>query len=102
MKVVKLCRSGDLRIDELETPTAGPPEAVIRIAASDICGADPGEPRPVASRPLGHEAAAVAAVGAAMRGLALDNACLNLSDPDSPRGDEAAGHRPSGKVFVEF
>jgi L-iditol 2-dehydrogenase len=40
MKAVVLHAPEDLRIDEVATPTAGPGEVVVRVAATGICGTD--------------------------------------------------------------
>jgi L-iditol 2-dehydrogenase len=40
VKAVVLHAPEDLRIDEVATPTAGPGEVVVRVAATGICGTD--------------------------------------------------------------
>jgi len=81
----------DLRIEESETPTAGPDEVLIRIEAGGICGSDLhyfnnggfGAVRIVEPMILGHEVAGrIAAVGVDVTGLAVgDLVAVNPSRP---------------------
>ena len=40
MKAVRVHGPGDVRLDKVETPVAGPADVVVRVAASGICGSD--------------------------------------------------------------
>ena len=63
MKQIMLHGANDWRIDDIDEPTPGPRDALVRIAACGICGTDvsyihmgmtPGHPIP-----MGHEMAGV-------------------------------------------
>jgi (R,R)-butanediol dehydrogenase/meso-butanediol dehydrogenase/diacetyl reductase len=72
MKVAVLYGPGDLRLDDVQRPAAGPGDVVVKVAAAGICGTDlhyrnmgPTFNRPM---PLGHEfAGEVIEVGAKVR-----------------------------------
>ena len=79
MKQVKIHGPGDVRLDEVPEPEAGPRDAVVRVAACGICGTDlryvrlgglaGPMPQPM---PLGHELAGVVeSLGAEVSGLAV-------------------------------
>ncbi len=66
MRVAMYYNNRDVRLEEMATPSAGPGELLVRIAASGICGSDVMEwyRLPKAPRVLGHEIAGeVVAVG---------------------------------------
>jgi len=63
MKQIMLHGENDWRLDDIDTPTPGPRDALVRIAACGLCGSDvtyvhmgfgPGHPIP-----LGHEMAGI-------------------------------------------
>jgi threonine dehydrogenase-like Zn-dependent dehydrogenase len=77
MKQVRVHGPDDVRIDEIDPPTPGPRDAIVRVAACGICGTDlrytrlgglaGPMPEPM---PLGHELSGVVdAVGAEVDGL---------------------------------
>lgn len=79
MKLVRVHGPGDMRLDEVPAPVAGPRDVVVRVLASGICGSDLGyvaqgglggaEPlkEPL---PIGHEfAGVVESVGAEVEGI---------------------------------
>ncbi|MEX1217733.1 MAG: zinc-binding dehydrogenase [Acidimicrobiales bacterium] len=76
MKQIMLHGVNDWRLDDIETPTPGPRDALVRVAACGICGTDvsyvhmgmtPGHPIP-----LGHEMAGVIDwLGSEVDGLAV-------------------------------
>ena len=93
MKQIMLHGVNDWRLDEIDEPTPGPRDALVRIAACGICGTDvsyihmgmtPGHPIP-----LGHEMAGVVEwLGSEVTGLAVgDRVVVCPSD---------AGHGPMG------
>jgi 2-desacetyl-2-hydroxyethyl bacteriochlorophyllide A dehydrogenase len=77
MKAVRVHGRGDVRIDDVPAPEAGPKDVVVRVAASGICGSDftyvaAGGVAAPATEPfgLGHELSGViAAAGADVVGL---------------------------------
>jgi len=77
MKAVRVHGPGDLRVDEVETPRAGPSDIIVSPRIVGICGSDliytaHGGVSSLASEPfgLGHELAGVIeSVGAEVRGL---------------------------------
>ncbi|RVT93577.1 zinc-dependent alcohol dehydrogenase [Sphingomonas crocodyli] len=99
MKVPFVHGPGDLRLDEIETPVAGPNDVVVRIASAGICGSDVGyvaiggvagpSDIPV---PLGHElAGTIAQIGSAVAGFAIGqrvivNPTMNLIGNGGPEG----------------
>ncbi|TZG29580.1 zinc-dependent alcohol dehydrogenase [Sphingomonas montanisoli] len=99
MKVPFVHGPGDLRLDEIDAPVAGPDDVVVRIARAGICGSDIGyvamggvagpSDRPV---PLGHElAGTIAQVGEAVEGFAVGqrvivNPTTNLIGNGGPEG----------------
>ena len=86
MKVPHVHGPGDLRLDEVATPTAGPGDVVIRVAVVGVCGSDIGylaaggvagpTGRPM---PLGHElCGTVMELGAQVKGVSPgDRVILN-------------------------
>jgi 2-desacetyl-2-hydroxyethyl bacteriochlorophyllide A dehydrogenase len=77
MKQVRLYGEEDLRVDEVERPSAGPRDVVVKVAAFGICGSDLnfahhgyiGRPTGQAM-PLGHElAGTIAQAGSKVSGL---------------------------------
>ena len=99
MKVPFIHGPGDLRLDEIDEPVAGPNDVVVRIASAGICGSDVGytaiggvagpSDTPV---PLGHElAGTIAQVGGAVEGFAVGqrvivNPTMNLIGNGGPEG----------------
>jgi L-idonate 5-dehydrogenase len=93
MKAIVCHGPRDLRIEERETPVAGPDEVLIRIEAGGICGSDLhyftnggfGAIRIVEPMILGHEVAGrITAVGAEVSGLAVG--ALVAVNPSRPCG----------------
>jgi threonine dehydrogenase-like Zn-dependent dehydrogenase len=93
---------GDVRLDEVPEPTAGPGDVVLRVHSCGICGSDLGYialggvagpmPEPM---PIGHELAGVVEqVGPAVETLAVgDRVAL---DPRDPEGGVVGNGRPEG------
>lgn len=93
---------GDVRLDEVPEPTAGPGDVVLRVQSCGICGSDLGyiagggvagpTPEPM---PIGHELAGVVEqVGPGVRTLAVgDRVAL---DPRDPEGGVIGNGRPEG------
>ncbi|KAA5605313.1 L-idonate 5-dehydrogenase [Roseospira marina] len=91
MKAIVCHGPKDLRIEERETPTAGPDDVLIRIEAGGICGSDLhyfnhggfGTVRIAEPMILGHEVAGrIAAVGADVTGVSVgDLVAVNPSRP---------------------
>ncbi|MET0371887.1 MAG: alcohol dehydrogenase catalytic domain-containing protein [Sphingobium sp.] len=77
MRIVQVHGQGDVRLDPVAAPVAGPGDVLVRIAACGICGTDltfvkqGGTKRAFEGpMPLGHEAAGeVTAVGAGVEGV---------------------------------
>lgn len=102
MKIAVVHAPGDLRLDDIERPVAGPHDVVIKVAAAGICGTDlhfrnmgPRFPRPM---PLGHELAGeVVEVGSEVASYERgDRVAYNSynSPADMGRGGEAGGFSP--------
>src|SRR5947207_1101923 len=85
MKLARVHGPGDLRVDEVPVPVAGPTDVVVRVLASGICGSDLGY---IANgglggaealrdpMPLGHEfAGVVASVGDRVDGIHVGMRC---------------------------
>lgn len=80
----------DVRIDQVEPPSPGPDDIVVRVAACGICGTDLGYAKagqlPVGSSgpiPLGHEfSGIVEAIGSGVRGLTRGQRVV--VDPTTP------------------
>jgi L-iditol 2-dehydrogenase len=73
MRAAVYYENRDLRIEERETPKAGPGELVFRVMASGVCGSDVLEWYRLAKAPvvLGHEVAgSVVEIGAGLAGFA--------------------------------
>ena len=99
MKVPFVHGPGDLRLDEIDEPVAGPNDVVVRIASAGICGSDIGYlamggvagPSDTPT-PLGHElAGSIAQVGDAVAGFAVGqrvivNPTMNLIGNGGPEG----------------
>lgn len=74
MRAVRLYGAKDLRVDEVEKPTVGPDEFLIRVKAASVCATDIriytyGDPRVKFPRTLGHELAGdIEEVGANLEG----------------------------------
>jgi threonine dehydrogenase-like Zn-dependent dehydrogenase len=93
---------GDVRLDEVPEPTAGPGDVVLRVHSCGICGSDLGYialggvagpmPEPM---PIGHELAGVVEqVGSDVETLAVgDRVAL---DPRDPEGGVIGNGRPEG------
>lgn len=93
---------GDVRLDEVPEPMAGPGDVVLRVRACGICGSDLGYvalggvvgpmPEPM---PIGHELAGVVEqVGAGVETLAVgDRVAL---DPRDPQGGVTGNGGPEG------
>jgi threonine dehydrogenase-like Zn-dependent dehydrogenase len=94
MQLVRVHGPDDVRLDDVGTPTLGPRDAIVRVAACGVCGSDlkyialggvagPG-PEPMA---LGHElAGTVAAVGAEVSGITVgDRVVVHPGDDDLGR-----------------
>lgn len=77
MRAAMIHGPGDLRLDEIPEPVAGPGDVLLRVGACGICGSDIGyvamggmPTRNVHPMPLGHEfSAVVETVGAAVRDI---------------------------------
>jgi threonine dehydrogenase-like Zn-dependent dehydrogenase len=78
MRQASIHGAGDLRVDEVERPTAGPRDVVLKVAACGVCGSDltyiklggAGKPDQAMPMPLGHEMAGVVAeVGGEVAGV---------------------------------
>ncbi|HBU01745.1 MAG TPA: alcohol dehydrogenase, partial [Acidimicrobiaceae bacterium] len=93
MKQIMLHGANDWRLDDIDEPTPGPRDALVRIAACGICGTDvsyihmgmtPGHPIP-----MGHEMAGVVEwLGSEVTGLSVgDRVVVCPSD---------VGHGPMG------
>jgi L-iditol 2-dehydrogenase len=80
MRVARLYRWGDVRVEEVPTPTIGPDEALVRIEACGLCGSDALVWYVESKAPtvLGHEPA----------GVVVDV------------GDDVRSVRPGDRVFV--
>jgi len=73
MRVAMYYRNSDIRLEEVERPTIGPDELLVKIHASGICGSDVMEWYRIHKAPmvLGHEIAGeVAEVGTHVKGFA--------------------------------
>lgn len=79
MRQVSIHGPGDVRVDEVARPKAGPRDVVLKVAACGVCGSDltfikrggAGKPDQAMPMPLGHEAAGVVVeAGAEVKGLA--------------------------------
>jgi len=93
---------GDVRLDEVPEPVAGPGDVVLRVRSCGICGSDLGYvklgglagpgPEPM---PIGHELAGVVeSIGPGVRTLAVgDRVALDPRDPD---GGIVGNGRPEG------
>jgi 2-desacetyl-2-hydroxyethyl bacteriochlorophyllide A dehydrogenase len=99
MKMAIIHAAGDLRLDDVQRPEAGPGDLVIKVKAAGICGTDlhmrhmgPRFPRPM---PLGHEfAGEVIEVGPQVRSFKLGDRVAynsNNSPADMGRGGECGG-----------
>ncbi len=94
---------GDVRLDDVPEPVAGPGEAIVRVRACGICGSDLGYialggvagpgPEPMA---IGHELAGVVeSVGPGVERIAVgDRVALDPRDPDG--GVIGNGHPDGG------
>lgn len=77
MRAAMIHGPGDLRLDEIPEPVAGPEDVLLRVGACGICGSDIGyvamggmPTRNIHPMPLGHEfSALVETVGAAVRDI---------------------------------
>lgn len=91
MKACVLHGAGDLRVDDVPTPTPGKRDVLVRLAAGGICGSDlhyfaeggAGDFRMRAPFTLGHEGAGVvAAVGAEVAAVRVgDRVAVNPNHP---------------------
>ena len=105
MKLARVHGPGDMRLDDVPVPVAGPADVVVRILASGICGSDLGyiakgglggaEPL-AAPMPLGHEfAGVVASVGAEVQCLTVGKRCaVNPDDGYIGNGGPEGGMAP--------
>lgn len=77
MQAVVYYAPGDIRVEELPIPQAGPDELRVKIEACAVCGTDlksykQGNPRIKAPLPMGHEFTGIVdTVGSRVRGFAL-------------------------------
>jgi threonine dehydrogenase-like Zn-dependent dehydrogenase len=105
MKQVRIHAVGDARVDDVDEPTAGPRDAVVRVAACGICGSDLSflKMGPITAdggpMPLGHEMAGeVVEVGADVSGFALGDHVVVLPGNDELGrigcGTDAGGFAP--------
>lgn len=99
MKAAVIHAPGDLRVDGVEAPTAGPGDVIVKVAAAGICGTDlhfrgmgPRFDRPM---PLGHEfAGQIIEAGAEVRHFKVGDRVAynsNNSPADMGRGGECGG-----------
>lgn len=105
MRLARVHGPGDVRVDSVPTPAAGPGEVIVQVGACGICGSDLGyiaqgslggvEPLS-APLPIGHElAGTVVAVGADVTGIAPglrvavnpDRAFIGGGGPDGGMAD---------------
>ena len=90
MRVARLYRWGDVRVEEAPVPAPGPGEVVVRVEAALTCGTDVklyqrGHPKIPFPAPLGHEfAGVVAAVGAGVASFREGDAVAGV--PTAPCG----------------
>jgi len=104
MKQIRLHGVNDWRLDDIEEPSLGAGDALVRIAACGICGTDvsyvhmgltPGHPIP-----LGHEMAGVVDwVGAEVDGVSVGDrvvVCPSASDSASDSGPMGTGGAQGG------
>lgn len=89
MKQVRIHAVGDARVDDVEEPSAGPRDAVVRVSACGICGSDLSflKMGPITAdgspMPLGHEIAGeVAEVGDAVSGFSVGDHVVVLPGND--------------------
>ena len=99
MKMAMIHAPGDLRLDDVQMPEAGPDDMLIRVMAAGICGTDlhwrtigPRFPRPM---PLGHEfAGEVVKIGPNVKSFKVGDRVAynsNNSPADMGRGGECGG-----------
>jgi threonine dehydrogenase-like Zn-dependent dehydrogenase len=102
MRAAVLHAPGDLRVEEMESPSPGPGEVLVRVARSGVCGSD--VPRLIGSAAhrfpivLGHEfSGTIEAVGEGVEPLLVGRkaACApllpNFADPQCARGNYSLG-----------
>lgn len=109
MKLVRVHAPGEIRLDEVPEPIAGPRDAVVRVAACGICGTDLRYvrqggligPSDVAM-PLGHELSGVVeALGAEVAGLRVgDRVVLNPTAAGNMIGNGGAEGGFAPKLLV--
>src|SRR5215831_18686923 len=103
MKVATIHKPGDLRLDDVDRPKAGPGDVVVKVAAAGICGTDlhfrhMGPRFPEKPMPLGHEfAGEVIEAGPNVKKFKIgDRVAYNSynSPADMGRGGESGGFSP--------
>ena len=107
MQLVRVHGPDDVRLDEVGSPSMGPRDAIVRVAACGVCGSDlkyialgggagPG-PEPMA---LGHElAGTVTAIGNEVSGITVgDRVVVHPGDDDLGRIGKGA---PEGGLAPE-
>lgn len=105
MKIARVHGAGDMRLDDIPVPVAGPKDVVVRILASGICGSDLGyvahgglggvEPL-TEPLPIGHEFAGVIhSVGSEVDGIRVgDRVAVNPDDGFIGGGGKEGGMAP--------
>lgn len=91
MKQVRIHGAGDVRVDEVPEPVAGPRDAVVDVAACGVCGTDLSFVRygalagtPGVPMPIGHEiAGTVREVGAEVTAFAVGDPVVVLPGNDA-------------------
>lgn len=100
MKALKFHAPGDLRLEQLAEPEAGPGEVKIRVRACSMCGTDvkisrSGHPNMTPPQVMGHEIAGeIVDTGAGVEGWAAgDRVQVIAAIPDGTCAECLAGHQ---------
>ncbi|MGE3192983.1 MAG: zinc-dependent dehydrogenase [Microbacteriaceae bacterium] len=100
MKALKFHAPGDLRLEQLAEPEAGPGEVKIRVRACSMCGTDvkisrSGHPNMTPPQVMGHEIAGeIVDAGAGVEGWAAgDRVQVIAAIPDGTCAECLAGHQ---------
>ncbi len=100
MKALKFHAPGDLRLEQLAEPEAGPGEVKIRVRACSMCGTDvkisrSGHPNMTPPQVMGHEIAGeIVEAGAGVEGWAAgDRVQVIAAIPDGTCAECLAGHQ---------
>ena len=100
MKALKVHAPGDLRLEQLAEPEAGPGEVKIRVRACSMCGTDvkisrSGHPNMTPPQVMGHEIAGeIVDAGAGVEGWAAgDRVQVIAAIPDGTCAECLAGHQ---------